>query len=96
MLAAKDRAVTAPVCAARSWTQFRPEGKSNRQNERMRDRDRKSERDGEKKKYRKRREGRSNSRREIRRKKTRTARTIIDNKDNNKRKKNKMERDGDY
>ena len=62
----------------------------------MRDRDRKSERDGEKKTYRKRREGRSNSTREIRRKKIRIARTMIDNNDNNKRKKNKMERDGNY
>ena len=51
---------------------------------------------GRKKTYRKRREGRSNSRREIRRKKIRIARTIIDNNDNNKRKKNKMDGGRDY
>ena len=50
---------------------------------------------GRKKTYRKRREGRSTSTREIRRKKIRIARTMIDNNDNNKRKKNKLERDGD-
>ena len=49
VLAAKDKAVTAPVCAARSRTQLRPEGKRDRQIEVMRESDRKCGRWGEKK-----------------------------------------------